>query len=119
MKNNKVCESLVIAACDFTSWSPNMTMMSFVSNGDGGQTDVGTGESITLKNAHFQGALFGTRKVMIDTSSRVDGPMIGSEVVLGQAVTTDDFPTITAVPAGMPGAPTVYAQPNPPQMFSG
>jgi len=31
----------------------------------------------------------------------------------------DSFPTITTVPAGMPGNPAVYAQPNPPQLYSG
>jgi len=45
--------------------------------------------------------------------------MVGSEVVLGQSVDTDDFETITSVPVGMPGNPAVYAQPNPPQLYSG
>jgi hypothetical protein len=29
------------------------------------------------------------------------------------------FPSVTVAPAGMPGSPMVYAQPNPPQLYSG
>jgi hypothetical protein len=39
--------------------------------------------------------------------------------VLGQSIDTDDFPMIVTVPSGMPGNPAVYAQPNPPQLYSG
>ena len=46
-------------------------------------------------------------------------PMVASEVMVGQSFTADNFATIVNVPAGMPGAPTVYAQPQSPQMFSG
>jgi hypothetical protein len=119
VKNVKVCASLVGSNCDFATWDPNTTMMSLVANGSGGQSDVSPGESIVVKSSQFQGSLYGTNNVVSDTTSKVDGPQVGSEVVLGQSVSTDDYPNITTVPAGMPGAPTVYAQANSPEMFSG
>ena len=119
VKNVKFCAAVANGACDFTSWNPNNTMLSLVAAGSGGQNDVDVGQSIVIKSSHFQGAVYGVNDVSIDTSAKVDGPMIGAEVLLGQSVNTDDFPSITTVPAGMPGAPTVYAQSNPPEMFSG
>lgn len=119
LKNVKLCGGALNGDCDFAAWNPNTQMLTLVSNGSGGQTDVDTGVSIEVKSSSFQGALYGTNKVKLDTSSKVDGPMVGSEVVLGQSIQTDDFEAITSVPAGMPGNPAVYAQPNPPQLYSG
>ena len=119
VKNAKICGGISGSDCDFASWNPNTEMLTLVSNGSGGQTDVDTGVSVEVKSASMQGALYATNKVRLDTSSRVDGPMVGSEVVLGQSIQTDDFETITSVPVGMPGNPAVYAQPNPPQLYSG
>jgi hypothetical protein len=119
IKNSKLCGGVSGTSCDFTSWNPNSQMLTFVTNGQGGQTDVSSGIGIEIKSAEFQGALYATYKVQLDTSSKADGPMVGEEVVLGQSIDTDDFPTIITVPTGMPGNPTVYAQPNPPQLYSG
>jgi hypothetical protein len=119
IKNAKLCASVSGSDCAFSTWNPNVDLLAFVSNGDGGQSDVSTGDSITVKGSHFQGSLYATRKINIDTFSKVDGPLIGSEVILGQSVSTDDFPDIETVPVGMPGAPTVYAQPGAPQLYSG
>ena len=44
--------------------------------------------------------------------------MIGSQIILSNNVNTQAFAPVVA-PAGMPGSPEVYAQPNPPQQFSG
>jgi hypothetical protein len=119
IKNSKMCGGVVGSDCDFAAWNPNTEMLTFVANGSGGQTDVGTGVSVEVKSAQFQGAFYGTNRVQLDTSSDMDGPMVGSEVRLGQSIETDDFETIVTVPAGMPGNPAVYAQPNPPQLYSG
>jgi hypothetical protein len=119
LKNVKLCGGVSGTSCDFASWNPNTEMLTFVADGSGGQTDVPTGVSIELKSAQFQGALYATNKVQLDTSSKVDGPMVGTEVVLGQSIETDDFETIVVAPAGMPGNPAVYAQPNSPQLYSG
>jgi hypothetical protein len=49
----------------------------------------------------------------------VDGPVVGNNIVINNAVTAHSFPTVVSVPVGMPGDETIYAQPNPPQMFAG
>jgi hypothetical protein len=45
--------------------------------------------------------------------------MVASTIVFSNNVQNDSFPTITTVPAGMPGNPAVYAQPNAPKLYSG
>ncbi len=45
--------------------------------------------------------------------------MVGDTIVIANNVNNDSFPTITVVPVGMPGNPQVYAQPNPPKLYSG
>jgi hypothetical protein len=119
LKNVKFCGGISAGNCDFNAWNPNTEMLAFVIGGDNRQSEVATGTGIQLTNSHFQGALYATYKISLDTSSNTDGPMVASEVMVGQNYIADDFPTITNVPAGMPGAPTVYAQPNSPEMFSG
>ena len=49
----------------------------------------------------------------------VDGPLVGSQILLSNNLTTNAFPNISIVPVGMPSNPAVYAQPNPPQGFTG
>jgi hypothetical protein len=119
IKNTKFCGGVVGANCNFSAWDPNSEMLTFVANGAGRQAELAANVGVKMVNAHLQGALYATQKIELDTSSKVDGPMVGTEVMLGQSVTTNDFPTITTVPVGMPGNPTVYAQPNPPQLYSG
>jgi hypothetical protein len=66
----------------------------------------------------FQGAVYANGTIDVGTTSTVDGPMVGSEVNLGQSVNTS-FPSITIVPQGMPSNPTAYAQIDPPTGYSG
>jgi hypothetical protein len=82
------------------------------------QNQVGAGDSIQLVSAYAQGALYATNAIDLDTTSQFDGPLDGSTVKLGQS-TSSYFPGLTFVPAGMPGNPEVYAQPQPPQLYSG
>jgi hypothetical protein len=119
LKNAKLCGGVQGTNCDFASWNPNTEMLAIVADGDNRQSGVDSGYSISILNSQFQGALYASKKLDVDSFSRVDGPMVGTEVALGQSVSTNDFPNITTVPAGMPGNPTVYAQPNPPQLYSG
>ena len=119
LKNINFCGGLSGSDCDFALWNPNTEMLAFVVNGQNRQAGVDAGVGIQLTNASFQGALFATAKTSLDTTSRSDGPIVAAEVMVGQGFTADNFVAITNVPAGMPGAPTVYAQPNAPEMFSG
>jgi hypothetical protein len=106
------------SSCIFSNWNPNTEMLTFVANGTGGQ--VAAGDSVQLtNNAYFQGGVFATGNADYSNNASSDGPIMASQVLLSNNVTTSGFPTITTVPVGMPGNPAVYAQPNPPQSFSG
>jgi Tfp pilus assembly protein PilX len=106
------------ASCVFSNWNPNSEMLTIVANGSGGQ--INAGDSIMLQNGqYFQGGLFGTNNVEYGNNANSDGPIMGSQIILSNNVATNSFPNITTVPVGMPGNPEVYAQPNPPQSFSG
>jgi type II secretory pathway pseudopilin PulG len=116
LKNSKLCAGRKGSNCDTVSWDPNSTMLVIVADGNGGQ--VSQGDSIQLVSATFQGALYGTNAIDNGTTSQVDGPMVGSTVMLGQSVTTT-FPSIHIVPTAMPSNPVVYAEPSVPYGFSG
>jgi hypothetical protein len=119
MKSSKLCGGVSGSDCDFAAWDPNTNMLAFVAYSSGGQQEVDTGNSIHLKSASFQGALYAEHDIQLDTTSKSDGPMVAGEIQLGQSVRTSDFPAITEVPAGMPSNPTVYAQPLPPELYKG
>jgi hypothetical protein len=107
MKNSKLCASLDESGnCVVSGWDPKAKMLVIAANGNGSAgaaaAQVLSGDSIQLVNSTFQGALYGAFAIDVDTTSRVDGPMDGSTVKLGQSVTTS-FPDLSFVPAGMPG----------------
>jgi hypothetical protein len=117
-QNGTLCSAVSGTGCDFSGWNPNRDMLTIIANGNGGQ--VNSGDSIQVaNNFSFQGALFGTNAVELGNNANVDGPIIGSQILLSNNLTTNNFPTITTVPVGMPSNPAVYGQPNPPQNFSG
>jgi hypothetical protein len=114
----KLCGGVSGTDCAFSGWNPNTEMLTFVANGNGGQ--AGTDNSILLdNNVQFQGGIFATKNVTYANNSRSDGPIVGEQIIFNNNVQNDQFPTITTVPVGMPGNPSVYAQPNPPQLYSG
>ena len=116
--NGSLCGVPTGANCVFANWDPNAEMLTIVANSTGGQ--VNAGDSIMLaNNQYFQGGLFGTGDVEYSNNASSDGPVMGNTIILANNVNTNSFPTITTVPVGMPGNPAVYAQPNPPQGFSG
>jgi hypothetical protein len=120
----KLCGGLVSGSCNFAAWDPNTEMLTFVVGGDGalanGGQQVPSGFSVDFSNnAQFQGAIYATNAVNFGNNATSDGPLVASYVVFSNNVTSDNFPTIQTVPAGMPGNPAVYAQPNPPQLYAG
>jgi Tfp pilus assembly protein PilX len=124
MKNSSLCGATFNGACDMRAvqaspaqgWDPNAALLCFVAKGTGGQ--VNTGDSAQFVSATLQGAVYANGSIEIGTTSNVDGPMVGYQVLLGQSVTTS-FPSITIVPEGMPSNPTAYAQIDPPSGYSG
>lgn len=115
---SKLCGGVSGSDCNFAAWNPNTELLTIVTEGSGGLAEAGNGILID-NNAQFQGGLFAQSAVEYKNNARSDGPIVGSTVKLSNNVQNDQFPTLTVVPAGMPGNPVVYAQPNPPELFSG
>jgi hypothetical protein len=119
--NGKLCGGVSGSSCNFGAWDPNTTLFGIIANGTGptGNSSVPSGDSIYVANGgQFQGAFYATGNLEYGNNAFSDGPMIGSQIILANNVTTQAFAPVVA-PAGMPGSPEVYAQPNPPQQFSG
>jgi uncharacterized protein YceK len=113
-----LCAAISGSTCNFPSWNPDFDLFMVVANGNGGQ--VNPGDSILLDNGDaWQGGLYGTNAVEFGNNVNVDGPIVGSQIILSNNLTTNSFPTISYVPVGMPSNDEVYAQPNPPQGFTG
>ena len=104
-------------ACDTTNWNPNDHALIIATNhwGDNGLPNF---DGIQLVSGYFQGGVYATYDVEIDTSSAIDGPIVGNVVSLGQSVNTS-FPFVSFVPNGAPGGQIVYAQPLPPTGYDG
>ena len=113
-----LCGSVSGSSCVFPTWNPNSEMLTIVANGNGGQ--VNPGDSILIDNNYsYQGALFATNAVEFGNNVNVGGPVVGSQILLSNNLTTNSFPIIDTVPAGMPSNDAVYAQPLPPKLFAG
>jgi len=116
--NGSLCAAVSGTSCNFAGWNPDTEMLMIVANGNGGQ--VTPGDSIQIANNFaYQGGLMATNAVEFGNNVNVDGPIVGSQIVLSNNLTTNAFPYITTVPVGMPSNNEVFAQPNPPQSFSG
>jgi hypothetical protein len=113
-----LCASASGSTCAFSTWNPDTEMLTIVAGGSGGQ--VNPGDSIQFdNNTSFQGGLYATNAVEFGNNVNIDGPVVGSQILLSNNLTTNNFPVITMVPSGLPSNNDVYAQPNPPQLFAG
>jgi len=122
--DGKLCGGVSASECDFSAWDPNKEMLTFVVGGDGalgnGGEQVASGFSVDLINSsQLQGGIYATKAVNFGNNAKTDGPLVGSYIVFSNNVASDSFPIIQTVPAGMPGNPAVYAQPNAPKLYSG
>jgi hypothetical protein len=125
VQGSSLCGAINAGACDMRTlqtspaqgWDPNSNLICFVA---GGNADNGlpAGDSVLFKGGTLQGAVYAKNNVDLQTTSNVDGPMVGLQVLLAQSVNTS-FPSITIVPNGMPSNPTAYAQVDPPTSYSG
>lgn len=117
--NTNMCGGVSGSNCSYSTWDPNTEMFTIVAYGNGQQA-IGTGYSVSLDNgSQWQGAIYAENGIALLNNAQTDGPLIGSTVSVSQNFAGDDFGTLTTVPPGLPGNPQVYAQPNPPQNFSG
>jgi hypothetical protein len=119
IKNSKLCAVLSAdrTTCTASGWTSNSRMLAFIVGGNGAvpgaQSQVSAGDSVDVVSGYFQGALYTTNAIDVATTSNVDGPLDGSTVKLGQSVAAT-WPAFTIVPAGMPGNPVAYAEPQAP-----
>ena len=119
VKNSSMCavKSADGSTCTASGWVSNSAMLVFVVNGNGGMggaaAQVGSTNGVELVSAYFQGAIYATSAIDIATTSQADGPLDGSTVKLGQS-TQSSWPFFTIVPAGLPGNPVAYAEPQRP-----
>lgn len=113
--NAQLCGGVAAGNCDFTAWDPNTDNLGIIANGNDG-----SGNSVLLANsARMQGSIYATNAVDVGSFAAYDGPMVAGTFKLANNIVTHEFPTITSVPVGWPGNPTVYAEPQPPQNYSG
>ena len=104
LKNASLC-AIVNASntgCDATAWTSaaNPDILLVAANGNGGQVPVGDG--IEIKSANWQGALYATSNIEIDTSSSAQGPMVAPREIISQSAGAP-FPQLLNVPFGTPG----------------
>jgi len=117
ISNTKLCATIVNGdACNFDTWTPSTEFLVFVANGSGGQVPVG--DSIQVVSSAFEGGLFGTNAIELDTSSATQGPMLAGTEVFDNSVFARTWPLVT-VPVGMPGAIVTEAHPEAPGNFAG
>src|SRR5215218_645588 len=84
-----LCASVTLLVCAFSSWNPDTEMLTIVANGDGGQ--VNPGDSILVdNNFSFQGGLYGTNAIEFGNNVNTAGPVVGSQILLSNNLTTHD-----------------------------
>ena len=113
--NAQLCGGIADGNCDFGAWNPNDDNFGIVTDG---QNADGYGVSL-LNSARYQGSIYATHGVLAENSTQYDGPIVAGTFKLENNIVTHEFPTITSVPVGWPGNPTVYAEPQPPSNYSG
>ena len=113
--NSELCGGISGGHCDFAVWDPNENNLGIIADGD----DL-AGYSVKIQNqARLQSSIYATKAVLLENQTKFDGPMVAGTFTLENNVETHEFPTITEVPIGWPGNPTVYAEPQPPSNYSG
>jgi hypothetical protein len=134
MKNALLCAKTTGSGnsthCDTSAgaWDPNLSALVVMADGDGGYdatqgqaNNVIAGQGINIKSSDFQGGLIANKDISIDTTSRVQGPMISvyHTINAGQSNTVT-FPPIAFAPSGASilGPPPVPRL-LPPQQFGG
>jgi hypothetical protein len=119
--NTQLCADINAAgnACDFPNWNPNNRFLVFVVNGIGGQgQQVSAGDGVQMVSSSFEGGLFSTNAIELNTTSRTQGPMFAGSEIFANTVFAQTWPLIT-VPIGMPGTIVTDALPDPPSDYSG
>lgn len=99
-------------SCDNTAWNPNQNFLLFVVSA----TAIVGDDDVTVKSTKFQGGLWATNDINIETTSQIGGPALGDYLFIGQTAGTA-FPPINIVPTGSPGTPSVITTASPPKIY--
>jgi hypothetical protein len=109
LKNSTLCVILQGNNCDGATWgaqsSPDLLVLVADGAGTGGSgpmDQVAAGDGIEMKSSNFQGALYGTHTIEIDTTSNVQAPMVSGTEIISQHGGSP-FPQLVNVPFGIPG----------------
>jgi hypothetical protein len=97
---------------DPNGWNPDTNLLLFVSNAPQSLTSP----PIQLTGAQFQGGLWADYNIEIGGTSKMAGPIQGDYMIVGQTGGTN-FPPITLVPAGSPGAQYIVAAATTPKIY--
>lgn len=113
LKNATFCSKLKTNnSCDAAWDGSNLLVLVTNGAGTGGsgpQDQVAAGDGIEMKSSNFQGALYGTHTIEIDTTSNVQAPMVSGKEIISQHGGSP-FPQLINVPFGIPGNPaTLFA----------
>ena len=92
------------SGCDFAAWDPNTTAMGVAANGNGnggsGSPPVGAG--IQVVSGKFQGLLYATNDILVNTTGQSQGPMISLNTVSINQTGDLSFPPVNIAPGGTP-----------------
>jgi hypothetical protein len=99
-------------ACDNSLWNPNQNFLLFVVSS---QAQIGD-QDVDIKSTKFQGGLWATNDIAVETTSQMAGPMLGSYLFIGQTAGTS-FPPIVQVATGSPGTPSVITVATKPKIY--
>ena len=111
---SQLCGAVVSGNCDFNAWDPNANLLMFVADGIGGDSSV-----LMQNSARLQAGIYGTKLVELQNTAQLEGPIVASEILFQNSAQIHSFPPINTVPAGTPGNPNIYAEPQKPQNYSG
>ncbi len=118
LKNDSLCAIVNSAknGCDATAWtaSSNPDILLVATNGFAGQ--VAAGDGIEIKGSNWQGALYATNTIEVDTSSSAQGPMVAPREIISQTGGAP-FPQFLSVPFGTPGNNILKYRPLTPTNF--
>jgi hypothetical protein len=127
LKNATLCAVLASnnQSCDSSGWlsaaKPDELVIAANGQGTGGSApydQVPTGDSVEIKSSNFQGALYGTSNVEVDTTSNAQGPMVANAEIISQHGGSP-FPQFSLVPFGTPGNQITKYLAQAPQYYSG
>jgi Tfp pilus assembly protein PilX len=126
LKNTNLCAVVSGSSCDWQlgsgHWDPNSRFLNIVTGyiGGGGQADTPSSDtSIEITSSGYQGGMLAAQRLDVGSSSTLMGPLVANKLSVAQSITTYAFPTITTVPVATPGGVPKFANPQPPENYSG